>query len=98
MLQGAGAAPTNARKSVKAREEPGMKALPCTPLRVAVHVALLIAGSLGTAHLAVAQEPTPDQQNAIRSNCRIAFTNLPKRLGRVGPLTSRKPADHWRDE
>jgi len=37
-----------------------MKALPCTPLRVAVHVALLIAGSLGTAHLAVAQEPTPD--------------------------------------
>jgi len=73
MLQGAGAAPTNARKSVKAREEPGMKALPCTPLRVAVHVALLIAGSLGTAHLAVAQEPTPDQQSAIRSNCRSDF-------------------------
>jgi len=50
-----------------------MKALPCTPLRVAVHVALLIAGSLGTAHLAVAQEPTPDQQSAIRSNCRSDF-------------------------
>ena len=29
---------------------------------------------------------------------RVAFTNLPKRLGRVGPLTSRKPADYWRDE
>ena len=29
---------------------------------------------------------------------RVAFTNLPKRPGRVGPLTSRKPADHWRDE
>jgi len=29
---------------------------------------------------------------------RVALTNLPKRLGRVGPLTDRKPADHWRDE
>ena len=43
------------------------------PLRSAVYVALLIAGSLGTAHLAVAQEPTPDQQSAIRSNCRSDF-------------------------
>ena len=50
-----------------------MKALQCTPLRAAVYVALLIAGSLGTAHLAVAQEPTPDQQSAIRSNCRSDF-------------------------
>jgi hypothetical protein len=28
----------------------------------------------------------------------IAVTDLPRRLGRVGPLTGRKPADHWRDE
>ena len=103
-----------------------MKALQYTPMRAAVYVALLIAGSLGTAHLAVAQEPTPDQQSAIRSNCRsdfmancsgvprggsrlllrcgyrrwprgrlpagkrrVAFTNLPKWPGRVGPLTRR---------
>ena len=44
-----------------------------TPCGAAVYVALLIAGSLGTAHLAVAQEPTPDQQSAIRSNCRSDF-------------------------
>ena len=50
-----------------------MQALQCTPVRSAVYVALLIAGSLGTAHLAVAQEPTPDQQSAIRSNCRSDF-------------------------
>ena len=34
-----------------------MQALQCHPVRSAVYVALLIAGSLGTAHLAVAQEP-----------------------------------------
>ena len=50
-----------------------MKALQCTPLRAALYVALLIAGSLGSAQLAVAQEPTPDQQSAIRSNCRSDF-------------------------
>ena len=50
-----------------------MQALQCHPVRSAVYVALLIAGSLGTAHLAVAQEPTPDQQSAIRSNCRSDF-------------------------
>lgn len=50
-----------------------MKALPCTPLRAAVYVTLLIAGSIGTAHFAVAQEPTPEQQSAIRSNCRSDF-------------------------
>ena len=50
-----------------------MQALQCHPVRSAVYVALLIADSLGTAHLAVAQEPTPDQQSAIRSNCRSDF-------------------------
>jgi hypothetical protein len=50
-----------------------MKALQGMPMRAAVHVALLIAGSLGTAQLAVAQEPTPEQQSAIRSNCRSDF-------------------------
>ena len=50
-----------------------MKALQCMPLRAAVHVALLIAGSLWAAQSAVAQEPTPDQQSAIRSNCRSDF-------------------------
>ena len=50
-----------------------MQALQSHPVRSAFYVALLIAGSLGTAHLAVAQEPTPDQQSAIRSNCRSDF-------------------------
>jgi hypothetical protein len=50
-----------------------MKALQRAPLRSAVYVTVLIAGSLGTAQLAVAQEPTPEQQSAIRSNCRSDF-------------------------
>jgi hypothetical protein len=47
-----------------------MKALKSTPRRAAVCVALLIAGLFGGAGIAVAQEPTADQQSAIRSNCR----------------------------
>jgi len=50
-----------------------MKALKNTPMRAALYVALLIAGLLGSAGIAVAQEPTPDQQSAIRSNCRSDF-------------------------
>ncbi|MFZ0396748.1 MAG: hypothetical protein WAM06_01720, partial [Methyloceanibacter sp.] len=42
-------------------------------MRAAVYVALLIAGLFGGAGIAVAQEPTPDQQSAIRSNCRSDF-------------------------
>jgi hypothetical protein len=50
-----------------------MKALKSTPRRAAVCVALLIAGLFGGAGIAVAQEPTADQQSAIRSNCRSDF-------------------------
>ena len=50
-----------------------MKALKSAPMRAAVYVALLIAGLFGGAGIAVAQEPTPDQQSAIRSNCRSDF-------------------------
>ena len=50
-----------------------MKVLQCTPMRAAAYVALLIAASLFAAQLAVAQEPTPEQQSAIRSNCRSDF-------------------------
>ena len=50
-----------------------MKALKSAPMRAAVCVALLIAGLLGGAGIAAAQEPTPDQQSAIRSNCRSDF-------------------------
>ena len=50
-----------------------MTALKSTPMRAAVYVALLIAGLFGGAGIAVAQEPTPDQQSAIRSNCRSDF-------------------------
>ena len=50
-----------------------MKALKSTPMRAAVCVVLLIAGLFGGAGFAVAQEPTPDQQSAIRSNCRSDF-------------------------
>ena len=50
-----------------------MKALKSTPMRAAVYVALLIAGLFGGAGIAAAQEPTPDQQSAIRSNCRSDF-------------------------
>jgi hypothetical protein len=42
-------------------------------MRAALYVALLIAGLFGSAGIAVAQEPTPDQQSAIRSNCRSDF-------------------------
>ena len=47
-----------------------MTALKSTPMRAAVYVAPLIVGLFGGAGIAVAQEPTPDQQSAIRSNCR----------------------------
>jgi hypothetical protein len=50
-----------------------MKALNSTLMRAAVYVALLIAGLFGGAGIAAAQEPTPDQQSAIRSNCRSDF-------------------------
>ena len=50
-----------------------MKALKSTPMRAAVYVVPLIAGLFGSAGIAVAQEPTPDQQSAIRSNCRSDF-------------------------
>ena len=45
-----------------------MKALKSKLMRAAVLVALLIAGQFGGAGIAGAQEPTPDQQSAIRSN------------------------------
>jgi hypothetical protein len=50
-----------------------MKALKSMPMRAAVYVALLIAGLFAGAGIAAAQEPTPDQQSAIRSNCRSDF-------------------------
>ena len=50
-----------------------MKALKRTPVRAAVYVALMIAGLFCGAGIAIAQEPTPDQQSAIRSNCRSDF-------------------------
>ena len=50
-----------------------MKALKSTAMRAPVYVALLIAGLFGGAGIAAAQEPTPDQQSAIRSNCRSDF-------------------------
>lgn len=62
-----------------------MKTLRCHPMRAAAYVALLIAGLLGTAQLAVAQEPTPDQQSAIRSNCRSDFMANCSGVPRGGP-------------
>jgi hypothetical protein len=50
-----------------------MKALKRMPMRAAVCVVLLIAGLAGGDGIAAAQEPTSDQQNAIRSNCRSDF-------------------------
>jgi hypothetical protein len=50
-----------------------MKALNSTPMRAAVYVVPLIVGLFGGAGIATAQEPTPDQQGAIRSNCRSDF-------------------------
>jgi hypothetical protein len=43
------------------------------PARAAVCVVLMIAGLFGGAGFAAAQELTPDQQSAIRSNCRSDF-------------------------
>jgi hypothetical protein len=50
-----------------------MTALKSTPMRAAVYVVPLIVGLFGGAGIAVAQESTPDQQSAIRSNCRSDF-------------------------
>jgi hypothetical protein len=50
-----------------------MKALKRMPMRAAVCVVLLIAGLASGAGIAAAQEPTSDQQSAIRSNCRSDF-------------------------
>jgi hypothetical protein len=50
-----------------------MKALPCHAMQAAIYVAPLIVGLFAGAGIAAAQEPTPDQQSAIRSNCRSDF-------------------------
>jgi hypothetical protein len=50
-----------------------MQALNTTPMRAAVYVVPVIVGLFGGAGIATAQEPTPDQQSAIRSNCRSDF-------------------------
>jgi hypothetical protein len=50
-----------------------MKALNSTLMRAVVYVVPLIVGLFGGAGIAAAQEPTPDQQSAIRSNCRSDF-------------------------
>ena len=50
-----------------------MKALKSTPMRATACVVPLIVGLFGGAGIAAAQEPTPDQQSAIRSNCRSDF-------------------------
>jgi hypothetical protein len=50
-----------------------MKALKCNAMRAAVYVVPLIVGLFAGAGIAAAQQPTPDQQDAIRSNCRSDF-------------------------
>src|SRR5262245_7157580 len=50
-----------------------MKALKCIAIQAAVCVLPLVAGLLGSDGTAASQEPTPDQQSAIRSNCRSDF-------------------------
>ena len=50
-----------------------MKALRSTTIRGTACVAPLIVGLFGGGGIAAAQEPTPDQQSAIRSNCRSDF-------------------------
>jgi hypothetical protein len=50
-----------------------MKALHCHVMRAAVCIVPLIVGLFAGAGIAAAQEPTPDQQSAIRSNCRSDF-------------------------
>ena len=50
-----------------------MTALKSMPARAAICVVLMIAGLFGGTGFAAAQEPTPDQQSAIRSNCRSDF-------------------------
>lgn len=50
-----------------------MKALQCNAMRAAIYVVPLIVGLLGSAGTAAAQQPTPEQQDAIRSNCRSDF-------------------------
>jgi Cysteine rich repeat len=50
-----------------------MKALQWRPMRTAVYVVPLIVGLFGSAGIGAAQELTPDQQSAIRSNCRSDF-------------------------
>jgi hypothetical protein len=50
-----------------------MKALKCHTMRAAIYVVPLIVGLFGGAGIAAAQQPTPEQQDAIRSNCRSDF-------------------------
>ena len=50
-----------------------MKALQCNAMRAAIYVVPLIVGLLGSAGTAAAQQPTPEQQDVIRSNCRSDF-------------------------
>jgi hypothetical protein len=50
-----------------------MKALRCHAMQAAICVVPLIVGLFAGAGIAAAQEPTPDQQSAIRSNCRSDF-------------------------
>ena len=73
-----------------------MKALQCTAMRAAVYVALMIAGSLTAAQFAVAQEPTPDQQSAIRHNgASLTTADYGSRLIRLKvELTTRHSRSH----
>ncbi|HSB58430.1 MAG TPA: hypothetical protein VLD66_02400, partial [Methyloceanibacter sp.] len=50
-----------------------MKALNCHTMRAAVSIVPLIVCLFGGAGIAAAQQPTPEQQDAIRSNCRSDF-------------------------
>jgi hypothetical protein len=50
-----------------------MKAVKCHTMRAAVYVVPLIVGLFTGAGIAAAQQPTSEQQDAIRSNCRSDF-------------------------
>jgi hypothetical protein len=50
-----------------------MKALRCHAMQAAICVVPLIVGLFAGAGIVAAQEPTRDQQSAIRSNCRTDF-------------------------
>jgi hypothetical protein len=71
-----------------------MKAFKSTHMRATAFALPLVVGLFAGAGIAAAQEPTPDQQSAIRSNCRSDFMSNCSGVPRGGREAMQCLKDH----